>query len=67
MNHTGDLADTGIRLTAGVAGASYTYLGLPMSDWVGIATIIFLAVSTVKNLPGAVTAVQSYISKWRGK
>lgn len=62
---TGDLADVGTRVAAGVAGASYTYFGLPMSDWVGLATIIYLAVSTIKNLPHAVEVVKRWVGRWR--
>lgn len=63
--HTGDLADVGTRLAAGVAGASYTYFGLPMSDWVGLATIIYLAVATLKNLPQATEVVKRWVRRWR--
>ncbi len=67
IERTGDFAEVGTRTALGVAGAGYTYLGLPMGDWVGIATIIYLIVSTLKNLPAATSNVRMWIDKWRSK
>lgn len=67
IERTGDLADIGTRATIGVAGAGYTYFGLPMSDLVGVVTIVYLLVSTLANIPRAVENVQGWIKKWRTK
>jgi len=44
------VARTGTTTAVGAAGTSYTYLGLPMADIVGLVTIVYLAVQIIGSL-----------------
>jgi len=49
----------------GAAGTSYTYLGLPMSDLVGLITIVYLLVQTARTLAPLVTDLRCWLKRRR--
>jgi len=50
IEQTGTVAKGGTVVGVGVAGTSYTYLGLPMADLVGLITIVYLLVQIVVSV-----------------
>jgi len=52
-----ELTDVGQRVGVSIAGASYTLLGFPLSDWVAIATLIYLAMSAIAMAPRTWAAI----------
>lgn len=59
----GDLTDVGQRVGVSVAGASYTLLGLPLSDWVAIATLIYLVMSAIAVAPRTWATIKRWLRK----
>ena len=51
MDNQADFGNPSARIAVGAAAGAYTYLGLPLSDWVAIATLIYLAISIFNALP----------------
>lgn len=51
MDNQADFGNPSARLAVGTAAGMYTYFGLPLSDWVAIATLIYLAISIFNALP----------------
>lgn len=61
----GDTANH-LPTVVGVAGASYTYMGLPMSAWVSLFTLTYLAIQIVGALPRAWRTIQLVYRRLRG-
>ena len=62
-----------VNLLVGATGSVYTAAKLPLDTLVGIATIVYLVISTVGAIPKAVASikaavarVQALIAKFRG-
>ncbi|OZI20049.1 hypothetical protein CAL26_21075 [Bordetella genomosp. 9] len=60
-------ADSGVPAAVGVAGAGYTYLGLPLSDWVSIFTIVYLFVHAVAIAPRALETIRKVVAHFKNK
>lgn len=60
---SGDFTDVGQRVGVGVAGASYTLLGLPLSDWVAIVTLIYLVMSAIAVAPKTWDTLKRWLNK----
>jgi len=62
-------ADTAARTAAttsiGAAGASYTYLGLPMADLVGLVTIVYLLIQIIAIAPKALANLRAWLGHRR--
>lgn len=68
MDNQADFGNPAMRAAVGAAGAGYTYLGLPLSDWVAIATLIYLAISIFNALPlipERWERLKEWFTKWR--
>jgi len=50
IEQTSTAAKAGATIGVGAAGTTYTYLGLPMADLVGLITIVYLLVQTIRTL-----------------
>jgi hypothetical protein len=58
-----DIVDVGQRIGVGVAGTSYTLLGFPLSDWVAIATLIYLVMSAIAVAPRTWATIKRWLNK----
>lgn len=47
----------------GAAGAAYGFLGLPLSLWVTLATLVFLALQIIVILPKVVDSLKKLFRK----
>lgn len=59
----GELASAGTRTTVGVAGAGYTWLGLPLSDVVAIFTIVYLTFQIISLAPKVFEVIKRIFKK----
>lgn len=64
FEHADTAARAGAHAAVGAAGASYTYFGLPMSDLVGLVTIVYLLIQIVASAPKALANVRHWLSLW---
>lgn len=55
----GDIASS-TPTVVGVAGATYTYFGLPLSAWVSLATLIYLVLQIIVIAPKVVAAIKRF-------
>lgn len=64
FEHADTVAKAGAHVSVGAAGASYTYFGLPMSDLVGLVTIVYLLLQIIASAPKAVANLRHWLSRW---
>lgn len=62
----GDTANSTPALI-GVAGTAYTYMGLPMSVWVSLFTILYLVVQTIAAAPKAAATIKRVYRRLKGE
>lgn len=67
MDNQADFGNPSTRVAVGMAAGTYTYLGLPLSDWVAIATLIYLAISIFNALPLIPERWQKLKEWWRNR
>jgi hypothetical protein len=58
-----DLADVGAKASVGVVVSTYTYFGLPLSDWVAVFTLLYLACQVVVLTPKVIDTIRKYVRK----
>jgi len=61
ITHADTAAKTATTVGVGAAGTSYTYLGLPMADLVGLVTIVYLLCQIAALAPKAYAALHSLL------
>jgi len=67
IEHTDTLTKVGATAGVGAAGASYTYLGLPLADLMGLATIVYLVAQTIRTLAPMVADLRGWLRRRRGR
>jgi len=65
IEHTDTVTRAGANVGVGAAGTSYTYLGLPMADLVGLATLVYLLFQTIVLAPKAFATLRNWFTRWR--
>jgi len=62
---TDTLTKVGATASVGAAGASYTYLGLPLADLMGLATIVYLIAQILCTLAPLVADLRCWFKRRR--
>jgi len=63
IEHSPSAAKAGATVGIGAAGTSYTYLGLPMADLVGLGTLIYLLAQVIVIAPKVVAEIRRWFTR----